>query len=112
MSKTTHGLFEDADVIASYSLQQAITDGVLIEVFKNRWKQLSGGKPIVATAHLFNEVSLAALLEIWNAFVDWKEQVEPGLPEEERLFATHMNGKKVWVIEDGEAYTLMYPEDY
>jgi hypothetical protein len=109
---TRHDLFEDADVIASYSLQQAIDDGLLVEIFKHRWKQLSGGKPIVATAHLFNEVSLAALLEIWNAFVDWKKHVEPGLPEEERLFVTRMNGKKVWVIEDDAAYTLMYPEDY
>jgi fructose-specific component phosphotransferase system IIB-like protein len=28
------------------------------------------------------------------------------------MFATRMNGKKVWVIEDGAAFTLMYPEDY
>jgi hypothetical protein len=112
MRKTTYGVFADAEVIVSYSLQQAIADGLLVEIFKNRWPKLSGGKPIVATAHLFNEVSLAALLEIWNAFVDWKKQVEPGLPEEERLFVTHMNGKKIWVMEDEEAYTLMYPEDY
>lgn len=112
MRKTTHGLFADAEVIASYSLQQAIADGVLIEIFKNRWGKLSGGKPIVATAHLFDEVSLAALLEMWNAFVDWKKHVEPGLPEEERLFQTSINGKKVWVIEDEEAYTLMYPDGY
>jgi hypothetical protein len=34
------------------------------------------------------------------------------LPEEERPFSTSMNSKKVWVIEDGAAFTLMYPEDY
>ena len=49
-------------VISVYSLDQAIKDGVLVEVFKNRWQELSQGKPIVATAHLFNAVSLAALL--------------------------------------------------
>ncbi len=109
---TKQNLFQDADVISTYTLQQAIADGVLVEIFKNRWPQLSGGKPIVATAHLVGEVSLAALLEIWNEFVDWKKQVEPTLPEEERLFATTMNGEKVWVIEDETAYTLMYPDDY
>ena len=36
----------------------------------------------------------------------------PTLPEEEQMFHTTMNGKKVWVIEDGAAFTLMYPEDY
>jgi hypothetical protein len=105
-------IFDDADVISTYTLQQAIEDGVLVEIFKNRWKTLSGGKPIVATANLFTAVSLAGLLEIWNEFVQWKKAVEPTLPEEERLFKTTMNSETVWVIEDGQAFTLMYPEDY
>lgn len=47
------GIFDPDEVITTYSLQEAIEDGVLIEIFKNRWSELSGGKPIVATAHLF-----------------------------------------------------------
>ena len=105
-------IFDDADVISTYTLQQAIEDGVLVEIFKNRWKTLSGGKPIVATAHLFNEGSLAGLLEIWNEYVAWRKHTEPTLPEEERLFTSTMNDHKVWVLEDGEAFTLLYPEDY
>ncbi len=103
---------DDAVVIHEYSLQQAIADGVLVEIFKQRWKQLSGGKPIVATAHIFGEISLAGLLEIWNEYVDWRKRVEPTLAEAERMFSTSMNGKKVWVIEDGAAFTILYPEDY
>ena len=103
---------DDAHAIFAYTLEQAIEDGVLVEIFKNRWRQLSGGKPIVATSHLFNEVSLAGLLEIWNEYVSWRKHTEPTLPEEERLFTTTMNSQKVWVIEDGAAFTLMYPEDY
>jgi hypothetical protein len=94
-------IFDDADVISAYPLEQAIEDGVLVAIFKNRWQELSGGKPIVATAHLFNDISLAGLLEIWNEFVQWQKHVMPTLPEAERLFHTTMNGKKVWVIEDG-----------
>jgi hypothetical protein len=105
-------LFDDADVIASYPLQQAIADGVLVEIFKDRWQQLSGGKPIVATSHLCEDISLAGLLEIWNAFVDWHKQIRPRLPEEQQQFSTTMNNKKVWVVEDDAAFTLMYPEDY
>jgi len=100
------------DVISEYSLEQAIADVVLVEVFKNRWKQLSGGKPIVVTEHLFSEVSLAGLLEIWNEFVYWRKNIMETLPEEEQMFVTKMNGDKVWLIEDGAAFTLMYPEDY
>lgn len=103
---------DEATVISVYSLEQAIADGVLVEVFKSRWKQLSGGKPIVATAHLFNQVSLAGLLEIWNEFVEWRKHIMPTLPEEDQMFVTTMNGEKVWLLEDGDAFTMMYPEDY
>jgi len=100
------------DVISQYPLERAIADGILVEIFKNRWGELSGGKPIVATTHLFSEVSLAGLLEIWNEFVDWNKNIKDTLPEEDQMFVTTMNGNKVWLIEDGAAFTMMYPEDY
>jgi hypothetical protein len=103
---------DDATVMYEYSLKQAIEDGVLVEVCKKNWSSLSGNKPIVATANLAGEVSLAGLMEIWNEFVGWKKKVEPTLKEQDRLFSTTMNGRKVWVIEDAQALTLMYPEDY
>ena len=99
-------------VVSVYSLERAIEDGVLVEVCKNRWQELSQGKPIVATAHLFNAVSLAALLEIWNEYVDWRKNICATLPEEDQLFSTKMNGEKVWLLEDGAAFTMLYPEDY
>ena len=99
-------------VISVYSLEQAIADGVLVQVFKNRWDELSQGKPIVATAHLFSQVSLAGLLEIWNEYVNWRTNVMPKLPEADQLFSTTMNGDKVWLLEDGAAFTMLYPEDY
>jgi hypothetical protein len=57
-------IFDDADVISKYPLEQAIEDELLVEIFKNQWLQLSGGKPIVATAHLFNAISPAGQMEI------------------------------------------------
>ena len=99
-------------VISVYSLEQATADGVLVELFKNMWNELSGGKPIVATSHLFSEVSLAGLREIWNEYVDWRTNIMATLPEEDQLFSTTMNGEKVWLLEDGAAFTMLYPEDY
>jgi hypothetical protein len=104
--------FEDTDIIAVYGRNQAVQDGALVEIFKHRWHQLTGGKPMMATAHLFEEISLAGMFEIWNEYVEWRKHTEPFLPEEERLFSTTMNSRKVWVIEDDSAFTLMYPEDY
>ena len=60
---------DQPDVIYEYTLNQAIADGVLTEVFKSRWLMLSGGKAIVATAAVFGDISLAGLIEIWNEFV-------------------------------------------
>ncbi len=37
-------LLTKPDVISTYTLRQAIEDGVLVEVFKNRWGTLSGGQ--------------------------------------------------------------------
>jgi hypothetical protein len=57
-------IFDDAEVISSYPLQQAIKDGILVEIFKNRWDELSAGKPIVATAHLAQDISPAGLIDM------------------------------------------------
>jgi hypothetical protein len=105
-------IFDDAEVIATYPLQQAIKDGILVEIFKHRWQELSHGKPIVATAHLAQDISPAGLMEIWQAFSSWREHVMLTLLEEEQLFQMPMNGKTVWVTEDDVAFTLLYPEDY
>jgi hypothetical protein len=105
-------IFDDAEVITTYPLQQAIKGGILVAIFQNRWHELSAGKPIVATAHLTQEISLAGLMDIWHAFVPWREHVMLTLPEAEQLFPMTMNGETVWVIEDAAAFTLLYPEDY
>jgi hypothetical protein len=103
---------DEDNVFYEYTLKQAIADGVLVEIFKNRWEQLTHGKPLVATSHIYGEVSLAGLIEIWNEYVNWTKEVMPTLPEKEQMFVTRMNDKKVWVLEDGQAYTILYPEDY
>jgi type I site-specific restriction endonuclease len=106
------GIFDPDEVITVYSLQEAIKDGALVEIFKKRWKQLSDGRPIVASAHLVENVSHGTLRKIWNEFIQWKTDVESTLPEEERLFSTEIDGQSVWVIEEETAFILVYPEDY
>jgi hypothetical protein len=98
--------FEDMDIISRYTRQQAVADGILVEVLR------FNGKPVVATTHIAQELGLDELLAIWREYRYWEKAVKPILPEEEQMFATGANGKRVWVIEDGEAFTLMYPEDY
>lgn len=105
-------IFEGAEVIHAYTLDDAMQDGVLVKKFENRWTQLTGGKPIVATASIDRMFSDAAIIEIWNEYVGWVRNVRDTLPEEDQMFTTTMNGETVWVIDDGAAITVMLPEDY
>ena len=107
---------DEETILSEYSLEQAIEDGVLVEVFRYNTKdfveQYTNGKPVVATAHLFNQVGDIALTDVWNRYIEWRLNVKDTLPEEDQLFVTTLKGNKVWVIEDGQAVTMMYPEDY
>jgi hypothetical protein len=99
-------------VVYSYTLQQAFDDDVLSPLWENRWWQLTRGKPIVVTASVKADISEAGLVDIWNAYVRWRREVEPTLPDDERLFTTTVNSEQVWLIEDGQAFTILYPSDY
>lgn len=109
-------VFNDAQVISSYPLQQAIDDGILVTVFDEYTEpfisKYSDGKPVVATAHLFYEIGKSYMNTIWNKFIAWRQDVKPTLPEEDQMFSMEINGKKVWVIEDDASITFMFPEDY
>lgn len=89
--------------IYEYTHQQAIEDGILGEVFKNRWNQLSNGKPILATSSILAEFSLAAIIEMWNSYAVNRQ---PG-----HIFCTKMNGENIWITFDGIVYTIMFPSD-
>jgi len=57
------------EIFSLYTQQDAINDGVLGEVLKHRWPELTHGKPILATSRIFDTFSLAAIMEIWNDYV-------------------------------------------
>src|SRR5437870_370107 len=71
---TMNDPWRNEEPISIYTLAQGIADGLYVEIFKNRWEELSAGKPIVATTALCEAVSLAALREIWNAYVVWRRE--------------------------------------
>jgi hypothetical protein len=37
-------------------------------------------------------------MEIWNEFARWNREVFPTLPEEERLFASTVNGRQTHLL--------------
>lgn len=95
-------------VIVEYTLSEAIADGVLHPV-----GTAHTGKPLIATAGTVADLPSREIADLFVQFGVWQQQVEPTLPEAERMFsAKASNGKTVWVIEDGAAITLLYPEEY
>ena len=99
-------------VIHAYTLLQAIEDGVLFELRPDTWLKLTGGKPIVVTAPLWERFDEDKLLHLWNQYVHWRWNVMATLPEEDQMFSYELEGVKFWVIEDGAAFTLLRPEDW
>ena len=102
--------FEDWEVIVTYTQKQAIEDGILAKLCDIRWNGVI--KPYIATTHVLGDIGHDSAMEIWKEFVGWRTHVMPHLPEEDQLFYTGVDGEKVWIVEDGSAYTIMYPEDY
>ena len=97
----------DNNIISSYTTDQAVDDGYLVKILPHRWEELTHGKPIMATSNIVNKISLAGIMEIWNEYA-----TKAKTQEQKELFVTKMNNKKVWVIDDGAVYTILYPEDY
>jgi hypothetical protein len=98
--------FEDMEIIDRYTRQQAVDDGAVVEVL--RWQ----GRPVLATTHIYEELGVFDLVRIFREFRVWRESEKPHLPSEEQLFSMLINGKTVWVIEDRDVDTIMYPEEY
>lgn len=102
----------DDHVIVSYPLEEAVNDGVLEKLWPHRWDKITHGKPLVVTAAIKADYTESGLMEIWNAYVKWRREECPKLPPEDQLFWMKMNGETVWVIEDVQAFTILYPSDY
>src|SRR5947208_13542569 len=103
----------DENVVSVYSLEQAIEDGIVVKPFDEQTERFMtkyvDNKHIVATTHLFHELKSEELLDIWNKFIIWRQDVMPTLPEEERMFSLEVKSKKVWVDETESQITFMYP---
>jgi hypothetical protein len=102
--------FEDVKIISKYPLSQAIEDEVLIKLCDIRWGVEI--KPFVVTSHLLGGIGRDKVMKVWDEYVKWRQEVMPKLKEEDQMFVTKVDGEKVWIIENGTAFTAMFPEDY
>ena len=98
--------WEDVPVISSYTLEQALDDGVLVRV------GLCGKYPVVFTSNLFadgyeDKDRRTALVQ---KGIEMLKLPDPEDSDSMRLRVIEKD--KLWVIADGQAITYMKPEDY
>jgi|SRR5579884_158026 len=119
--------FQDFELISSYSRQQAIEDGVLVDVTVQA-RETGILLPTVLTDHLHHvleEVPAESLGQdyrgrlhdvLWMTFLKLKsfggkKLSEVGFPAEVKVIidgTTHT----LWIVIDGDGLTIMYPDDY
>lgn len=100
-----------AEAHFSYTVQDALDDGTFVKVFEKGWPALSGGHPIVATRTLYDALSQAALIEVYDGYVHWVNEIAPTLPATERRFTTQINGRDVSVVRDGSSLNMFWADE-
>ena len=102
-SDQTEGAF--GEVIYTYTLEQALEDGVLVKV-----GQLKNSKtPVVFTSNMFHEVK-DRYQDIIRRGFDLLRKKDP--EDSECMKLRVIEKGKLWVVLDGAAVTFMKPEDY
>ncbi len=103
-------MFDDIEVISIYSVQEAIDDGVLVEILKSDWHWLTNSKPVLATATVVTDIPEADLKQLWNYFAPMRNKL---IKEGEQPYVrAPYKGDIILIVEDGEVVTFMYPSEY
>jgi len=110
--ETTNSPDMDFEVIHSYTLNEALNDGVLVAFDQPSWPVITCGKSLVVTSAIRESLTDDQIKTVWDKFVGWMRHVRDTLPEEDQLFSIVINGQTVWVIEDAMSFCVMLPTDY
>jgi len=137
MSETAADFWTDADIISAYTREDALADGVLVDV--SEWashdKGFHGGfrVPVVMTRALFDVVDCESWPEdrrprmqdtrgrahdvLWMASLALRGALARDPQQTHAAFdvlLTHGRSKKarLWAVIDGDGVTIGYPEDF
>lgn len=101
------------EVISKYTRKQAVEDGVLVELGS------AGKVPVLATSNCFHRAGLDNTLQRRGVVLEALEALKRPEPEDSQGYQLRVLHKGIaadydclWVVYDGEAITIMLPEDY
>ncbi|OGS23237.1 MAG: hypothetical protein A2252_09130 [Elusimicrobia bacterium RIFOXYA2_FULL_39_19] len=100
-------IFDDMPIISAYTLEQAISDGILVKVGQ------CGRYAVIFTANLFYDGGYEDKDKRMILVQKGIEMLKQSGPEDSDCMRLRVVEKdKIWVIADGQAVTFMRPEDY
>jgi len=103
-------LFDDAEVISTYTAEQAVEDGILVEVGR------AGNCPVYITRNCMVTLELEEddekRREVVELCLHALQQPDREDDDYRCLRALTVDDVKVWAILDGQGVTIMRPEDY
>lgn len=99
--------WEDAEIVYSYTDEQAIEDGVIIPV--------KFGSIIRITRAVFDDYDKGGFNA--SAFFSFMNEADKVLEEQKKarkdwFYSALIQGRKYFFVENGSGFTLMKPEDY
>ena len=98
--------YEDWPLISKYTKEDAVKDGILSELL--RWNDF----PVMVTTSVRDDFRYVDLLNVWHQFLAWQDTEGRKPQKEDKIFTAVLNGKKIWVMEDIDSFTILYPSDY
>ena len=105
-------MFSDEDIIFKYTKQDAVNDGVIIELGQY------GKLPVYVTRNCFDTVGLKDPVICRGIVLEAIDALSKPDPEDDDYRSMRVIHKEdadcdsIWVIHDGEGITIMFPEDY
>ncbi len=101
------------ETICTYTVEEAIDDGVLVELGK------VGNVPVLATSNCFSTAGLDNPLHCKGVVMEAIEALRKPDPEDSptrKMRVLHegvaADYERLWVFHDAQGITLMLPEDY
>jgi hypothetical protein len=105
---TANNFWEDAEVISSYTDEEAIEDGVIIPVSFGNITRVTNS--VIAEFSEGNELDESKFLVFMK---EASEELDSMMKEKQDWFyETVIDNKRYFIAENGAGFTLMKPEDY
>jgi hypothetical protein len=104
------------DVVVTYTMEDGLRDGTFVALpdmqCYNKDMQPLPSRRVVATRPAHDFLGPTGIEAVMAQYERWYAEVRPTLPPAERhLFEARHKGKRLWIEEHVEGFTLMFPHE-